>query len=140
MPRARAGGWREIQGRWDPADREECLRGAGGGVVGLIGAQVLVGMPSHCRNCLGSVWGAMVLTSGQVYSARLHARVVHNTHKGGHPFHRRPPDLPLWCLSLVPLGAVGWEPHPSQDGQAGCWLGSWWGMWVAVGQGLGKLP
>uniref|UniRef100_A0AC11E5P9 Uncharacterized protein n=1 Tax=Ovis aries TaxID=9940 RepID=A0AC11E5P9_SHEEP len=23
------GGWREIQGRWDPADREECLRGCG---------------------------------------------------------------------------------------------------------------
>ena len=31
--------------------------------VGLVGVQILVGMPSHFRSCLGSVWSAMVLTS-----------------------------------------------------------------------------
>ena len=85
----------------------------------------------------------MVLTSKwtglpSVYTCACDART--HTHEGGHPFHHQPPDLPLWCLSLVPLGAVGWEPRPPQDGQAGCWLGSWWGLWVVVGQGAGKLP
>lgn len=47
-PRARAGGgWYEIHGRWDRANREECLMGVWGLVfVGVVVVQVLVGMPS----------------------------------------------------------------------------------------------
>lgn len=78
--------------------------------MGLIGAQVLVGMPSHCRNCLGSVWGAMVLTSGQVYSARTHARVVH-THT------QRWASLPPPASRLAPV-----VPQPGSLG--GCGLGA----------------
>lgn len=75
--------------------------------MGLIGAQVLVGMPSHCRSCLGSVWGAVVPTSGQVYSARIHAY----THT------QRWASLPPPASRLAPV-----VPQPGSLG--GCGLGA----------------
>lgn len=99
-----------------------------------LGFRFLVGMPSHFRSRLGSVWSAMVLTSEWTGLLSVYTRVcdAHTHTKMGHPFHHCP------SLGLVPSGAVGWEPRPLQGGQAGCWLGSWWGLWVAVGQGAGK--
>lgn len=85
--------------------------------MGLIGAQVLVGMPSHCRNCLGSVWGAMVLTSGQVYSARTHARVVHTHTKVGIPSTAGLPTCPCGASAWFPWGLWAGSPTPRKMGR-----------------------
>ena len=69
--------------------------------------------------------------SGQVYSAFTDACDTH-THEGGASLPPLPLPRPgsLWGCGLGTL--------PLQGGQAGCWLGSWWGLWVVVGQGAGK--
>lgn len=115
MPRAGVGGWRKIRKRWGPRRQGGVPEVRGGGVVGLIGGSGFGGNAESLQELPRVSVGAVVPTSGQVYS-RAYTCVYTHT-KVGIPSTAGLPTCPCGASAWFPWGLWAGSPAPCKMGR-----------------------